>query len=51
MAEKPTAYAKFGKNLQKDQNWTPRATGLSLYNKDTTNRCIIRLTTFLYALY
>ena len=40
IAEKSTAYAKFGKNPKKVQNWTPRATGLSLYNKYTTNRCV-----------
>ena len=29
IAEKSTAYAKFGKNPKNDQKWTPRATGLS----------------------
>ena len=29
IAEKSIAYAKFGKNPKNDQNWTPRATGLS----------------------
>ena len=41
-----TAYAKFGKNPKNDQNWTPRATGLSLYDKYTTNRCVFRSATF-----
>ena len=35
------SYAKYGKKLKKDQNWTPRATGLSLYDQFTTNRCVI----------
>ena len=46
IAENSTAYAKFGKNPKKDQNWTPRATGLSLYDKYTTNRCVFRSATF-----
>ena len=29
IAEKSTAYAKFGKNPKNDQNWTPCVTGLS----------------------
>ena len=40
VAEKSTAYAKFGKNPKKGPNWTPRATGLSKYDKYTTNRCV-----------
>ena len=51
MTIKSTTYAKFGKNSKNDQNWTPRATGLSEYEKCTINRCLIQLSTFLYAFY